>query len=52
MLRMAGHWNPWLDTYAAYPEVTKRHNYDVLRYIFYQRLHNGIVPDWANKQGL
>lgn len=51
MLRMAGHWSPWLTDYVKSPEHTQHRLYWLLRMRFYQNIH-GLNADYANKQGL
>ena len=51
MLRMAGHWTPWLTGYAAAPEHQQQHHYWLLRMRFYQYVH-GVNADWANRHGM
>jgi hypothetical protein len=51
MLRMAGHWTPWLTEYVNAPCREQRRNYWLMRMKFYRHVY-GVSADWANKQGL
>lgn len=51
MLRMAGHWDPWLDKYSKSSWLRMRTDYHIFRYSFYADFH-GLTADYANRKGL
>ena len=50
-MKMAGHWDEWLETYSRATYPLQHSRYYVMRHKYYMHMY-GIDPNWANKKGL